>query len=111
MTTDWVVMLASNNFLLVAFIAGLTILGASLLFFRSGLLFIAQLLLLILLLVFGENGPAGIVFSIIQYAVFLFGLYRLKGAIDRSYKLTLEKIHKREPDISKYGNGSRHSFL
>lgn len=91
-------------------IIGLISLGAALLLFRSGILFIAEGVLLALLVSAGTIAGLSLLLAVIQIGFSLYMVFRVKQAIDFNYQLVLEKTHQIPPKITANGNGSKATY-
>lgn len=101
-TSHWAVFI-----LVIGFISS----GLALLYFRSVLGFLIEVILLAALIGLGGSLSAVIIVSVIQIIYSLFLLYRLMQAIHFNYRLVLEKTNKAPAEITQNGSGIRSSFL
>lgn len=100
-----------SNIGMFTFIAGIVLLGASILFLRSALFFVIQAIVMLALVFMGTSAVMGVVIGIFQAILVLYFLYRIKRAIDYNYQLVLEKTHTIPPKITRGGNsGIRTAF-
>lgn len=80
---------------------------------HSAAIFLGQFFLLgaILLVNLSATSVLYIPITILQIALSLFLLYKIKKAIDRNYLLVMEKTHQKEPDLINNNYGNQSSFL
>ena len=91
-------------------IIGLISLGAALLLFRSAVLFVAEGIILVLLISAGAIAGLGLLLAVVQIGFSIYMIFRVKQAIDFNYQLVLEKTHEIPPKITANGNGSKPTY-
>lgn len=83
--------------LILAFIG----LGSTLFFFRSGLLFVLQLVIFGGFVYFANMTGLVILVGLVELLFTLYTLYRMHLAIEYNYQLVLEKTHLVRPKITR----------
>lgn len=101
----------SQHYSFIFFLAVITLALAVML--KSVKAFITQFALLISLAFLNESMPLAIpiLVSIIQLLFSGFVIYRYKKAVDRNYRLILEKTRQIPRELTKNDPGTKHSFL
>ena len=92
-------------------VAGFISSGLAVLYFKSILAFLIEIILLVALVGLSSSLSAVVIISVMQIVYSLFLAYRLMEAIHYNYMLILEKTNKAPTDLTQKGSGIRSSFL
>lgn len=101
----------TSHWALFILVIGFISSGLALLYFKSVLGFLIEVILLAGLIMLSGFLSAIVIVSVIQIMYSLFLLYRLMQAIHFNYLLVLEKTNQTPAEITQKGSGSRSSFL
>lgn len=108
---DVIQIVQAGGLTLFAFTLALIGLGTTLFFFRSGLLFIAQAIIVVAFVFFANLFVIALVIGIVELLFIIYLFYRIYLAIDYNYRLVLEKTNQRRPEITKTSyTGGRSTF-
>lgn len=104
-------LIETSHWSLFILIIGFISSGLALLYFKSALAFILQLILIAGLIGLSYSFAAVVIISVIQIVYSLFLVYRLMQAIHYSYMLVLEKTKQVPTNITQKDSGVRSNFL